>query len=429
MKPFPFLLRMCVGSGLLAVAACGDDGGSGEGADGTSESSSEATGSPTTTPETSTSEASSGGSSSGGSSDSGSSESAASSCDVEVPEAWEAPDWDKNTATALALRAQLDALVAYSRAVEQGTETIEEIGDLTELFRDGDPSVADITTEGYLPVITDVFEEFVELALVGEADLIDEDGLWDPGEAGGIFGASDRGINEGGVEVRQLIDKGLFGGGAFYAYAVGLTAGEIDEATIDSIAALFGGNAEFDPDSKEFPRTDSANYVYQMGYYGAVAEALTAAKAYAADEACTAERDEALVAAFRAWEIGVVARFVYYAYAGAVGVELATTDDDFAGALHGPAEGIGLLSGFYGLEAPESGPLADAPRLSSDEQILDIFEAIRVDLEDLGNSQMGTFVENSNDFFDAVDELEEVVAEIFGLDPAEVAAWHETSPG
>ncbi|MCZ7686572.1 MAG: hypothetical protein M5U28_50625 [Sandaracinaceae bacterium] len=189
-----------------------------------------------------------------------------------------------------------------------------------------------------------MFEEFVEVVAAGPQDLVDESGAFVPGAAGGIFGSDNRGINEGGIEVRQLVDKGLFGGAALYSYALGLTEGDIDPATVEAIGAAWGTNAALDPEM----RTDSANYSRAMGYHAPMVESLVAAHAYAADEACVAERDEAIRTFFRTWELSMFARFVYYANVAAVGLAAVGADDDVAGALHELSEGSGSRSASAG---------------------------------------------------------------------------------
>src|SRR5690606_20464838 len=131
-------------------------------------------------------------------------------------------------------------------------------------------------------------------------------------------------------------------GAALYNYAVGLTAGEIEPGTIEAIAALWGANAELDPAGE---LTDSAGYSHRMGYFAQMRDSLIAAHAYAADEGCGAERDEAIVEFFRAWEESMIARFVYYANAGASTVVAAAGDDEVASGLHQLAEGVGLALG------------------------------------------------------------------------------------
>jgi hypothetical protein len=206
---------------LIALPACGDDTGE-TGEDTTSGSTS--TGEPPTTtpPQPSTSE---GTSSTSGSStaadteeptaddtaDSTAGDTEVSACKVDPPP-WDAPEWETNAATSLALRAQLDLLTGDPTM--RGAETGAVVVDATVLdaaLTVGDPSLADVAHPGFAPIVADAFEEFIEVIEAGDQDLMNAMLTeWQPGEAGGIWGDANRGINEGGLEVRQIVDKGGF---------------------------------------------------------------------------------------------------------------------------------------------------------------------------------------------------------------------------
>lgn len=351
----------------------------------------------------------------------------ADACTVEPPTTWDAPDWDANTAEALALRAQLDVLVADTmRGAETGEVTIDGVDDLTGPYSAGNPSIESITTPFYAGVMEQVFSEFVEVTAAGATDLVSDEGAWTPGDAGGIFGMSDRGINEGGLEVRQLADKGLFAGGALYNHALTLTEGDITPATVESLAALWGANSALDAAGE---LTDSANYSHSMGYHAEIRSSLIAARAYAADDACGAERDEAVVAFFRSWEQSMLARFVFYANAGATALGAAASDDDVASGLHQLAEGVGLALGFRGVPHPTSGPLSGAGRLVTDAQVDEMMSAVGVNVDDLGASTTGEFVTDPAPFADGVLEVEGIAADAFDLQSAEVEAWRNPTEG
>ena len=351
----------------------------------------------------------------------------ASMCTVEPPAIWEAPDWDANTAEALALRAQLDVLIADTmRAAETGEATVDGVDDLTGPYAAGNPSIESITTPFYAGIVGDVFSEFLEITAAGPQDLVNDEGAWTPGASGGIFGMSSRGINEGGLEVRQIADKGLFAGGALYNHALTLTEGDITPATVEALAALWGANPTLDAAGE---LTDSANYSHSMGYHADIRSSLIAARAYAADDACGAERDEAVVAFFRAWEQSMFARFVYYANAGASELGAAASDDDVAGGLHELAEGVGLALGFRGVPHPASGPLSGAGRVVTDAQIDEMMSAVGVNVDDLGASTTGEFVTDPAPFAAGVLEVEGIAAEAFDLQSAEVEAWRNPTEG
>lgn len=348
-------------------------------------------------------------------------------CAVEAPERWVAPsDWDANAAEALALRGRLDALtVALMREAEQGTAVVEDVSVLQTLFAAGAPSVESVASVRVRAVVASAFEEFVEVVAAGPASLVGATGQWAGGPAGGLYGTSRRGINEGGLEVRQLVDKGLFGGGALYRYAVALTAGQVGPATVDAIAAAWGGNAALDP---EAGLTDSASYTEAMGYFDEATAALTAARAYAASDTCVARRDAALVTFFRTWERALFARLVFYMHAASTAVAAAQDDEAYADALHDLAEGVGLALGFLGLDSLDAGPLAGAARVVADADIEAMLEAMGVDVENLGASTTGArLVEQS--FSGPIATVEERCARALGASPDEVRSWQKGEEG
>jgi hypothetical protein len=432
LRPRSLLLTLA-----LATLGCGDDGAEmdGSGTETTASSTEPSTSTPstsapsTTDPPTSTDPTGTDATTTTGDTDSGESSSTGTPgvC-AATPGEWSASNWAKNVVAETTLRTALAELVGDTlmRGAETGAATVDDITDLTGPFEAGDPSLASITSPGYQPIVDDAFEEFVELIAAGEQDLIDAGGLWAPGAAGGIWGDNDRGIDEGGLEVRQLVDKGLFSGGAFYGHAVALTEGEIDEATIDRIAYIWGNNEMLDPKAM---LDDAASYGWQQGFHADMAAALIAAKAYTTDVDCGAERDAALQEFFTLWETSMMSRLVFYMSETALGLAGATADTAFADALHELAEGIGLAAGFYGLPDPAAGPLSGGARVITDEDLELMLGALGVDLGDLGLSTTGLFVESLPNYEDAQDEAEGVIMDVYGVDAATLATWRMPTPG
>jgi hypothetical protein len=424
---------------LIALPACGDDGG--ETGDGTTSGSTSSTGEPPTTtpPQPSTSEGSS--SASGSSTAADTEEPTAddtaddTSSDTETPVCkadpttpWAAPDWETTAAASLALRAQLDTLTGdpTMRGAETGAVVVDAAV-LDAAWTAGDPSLADVAHAGFAPIAADSLEEFLEVIEAGDQDLMNAMlTAWEPGEAGGIWGDANRGINEGGLEVRQIVDKGGFSGGLMYAYAIGLTTGEIDAGTIDAIAAAWGANDLLDPMGM---LTDSANYSYQMGFHADMAAALTAAKAYAEDEACGAERDEAIVTFFRLWEQSMLARLVFYGNRGAGKLLTAADQTGFADVLHDVGEGAGVAIGFHGLPDPSEGPLGGAARTITDADLEAALGALGIDPTDLGLSTTGELLESLPSYEAAVEEMEGVVMDAYGIDAATLQSYRMPTPG
>lgn len=358
-------------------------------------------------------------------------------CSVTPDSTWGAPSWDENTAEPRALRDRLAALTgpALMRGVETGAVALTASADLSAAYEAGTPSLASVTTTYFDGKVDDVFDEFGAAVGAGAQDLVDAAGDWAAGEEGGIWSTDTFAFNEGGLEIRQILDKGLFGGGALYRYAIGLTTGDIDAATIDALAAAFGANSALNPGPSNDPLPDnqnvvSANYVYRMGLYGQAKQALIDAKAYAGDAACTAERDNALQRFFDVWERGLFARFVLYSNDGATGVAEAMDDDALAEALNVQSEGIGLVLGFHALPDPASGPLRGRVRRMTDAQIASVLSALGVDVDgDLGDATIGQFVADPLGYASAVTQVEDVIAEAFDLSPADLESYREPTAG
>lgn len=341
--------------------------------------------------------------------------------------AWPEPaDWETGAASALALRARLDLLAAQRmREAEEGTATVQSAAELMELFAAGEPSLADITSAPIGPVIAQALEEFVDVLAQGPVSLVDATGAWSGGEAGGLYGTSARGINEGGIEPRQIVDKALFGGAAFYRHAAALTVEEMNPETIDAIAALWGANASLDP-AQEL--ADSAKYTSAMGYFDDAAAALRAARIHATHPECVVERDAAIVRFFRVWERAMFARLAFYMNAASSTVATANDDDAFADALHDLSEGIGLAVGFWGLDDPATGPLAGHVRLIGDAEIEAILGAVGVDLAELGASTTGKLlIERS--YAGPIQAVEETLASALDVPSEEVTRWRAGGAG
>lgn len=343
----------------------------------------------------------------------------AGNCSV-TPGDWAAPDWDANAAGALTLRAGLDALVGGDgmRSNEQNATAITADALNTD-WTAGEPSLASAASPAWEAVMQTTFAEFATVIDAGVVDFFNEtDGTFTPGDNGGISATDSRGLNPGGLETRQLVDKGSFSGGVMYSYALGLTSGDITAATLDDIAAAWGADATLAEDAV----TDAANYSTAMGFHGAITEALTAAKAYAADSECDAERDAALVDVFTNWEQSMYARLVYYASELVAAAEAAQGEDEYVDGLHSVSEGIALALGFHGLDAPDAGPLSGSARVATDADIEAILTAINVNVADPAASTLGDLAVGT-ELVASVEDLEAEVARVFELTTAEVEAY------
>lgn len=355
-----------------------------------------------------------------------------SACEV-TPGDWSADDFDANAAEALALRAALDNLQSdVMNTAEQSTwgdapTDAPDLQALQDAYEAGSPSLADVTPGPLDAVIQQTFEDWTAAMAQDPATyaFISEDGSeWIAEGEGGVYErppADDgtrrfRAYSASGVELRQIVDKGLFVG-AMYNYALSLTEGDITPATVQAIAAAWGANPTLDPNPPEGDpgNTDTAHYARSMGLYDEIANALTEAQAYAGDEACTAERDAAIVDVFRTWEEAAFARGTYYGAAPLRGTIDATDPETVLGPLHGAAEGWGLIVGMLGMPDPASGPLSDGARVSTDDDIRAVLEAQGVNIDDISAGTSGEWlVESLSSYEDGFNtEFKDVVQSVF----------------
>ncbi len=370
----------------------------------------------------------------------------ASSCAV-VPGAWSATDFDTNAAEALAVREAIAVLQSdLMNTAEQVTwgDTPTDAPTLQELidaYEAGSPSVKDVTSPELDALVLQTLADWVDALAEDPATylFVDVDGTeWVATGAGGMHerSASDdgtrrfRAYSASGVELRQIVDKGLFVG-ALYNYALSLTEGDITPETVHALAAAWGSNPELvvNPEEGEAANDDSAAYARTMGLYDETADALIAAQAYAADADCVVERDEAIVEFFRMWEESMFARGTFYSGAPRLATLDATDVDTLLTPLHAASEGWGLIAGMLGMPEPTSGPLAGAARISTDADIESALTAIGVNLTDISEGEAATWLVASpatyNDAF--LGEFKDVMQDLWGWDEATFELY-ATSP-
>ena len=166
-----------------------------------------------------------------------------------------------------------------------------------------------------------------------------------------------------------------------------------------------------------------------MGNFGPMADALSTAKIASADPACMAERDEAIVSFFRQWEQMAVSRTIFYGHRSAETLLAAMTPTEFADVLNDLSEGIGMTAGFHDLPDPAVGPLAGAGRMMRQPDVDAIMAAYGVDMNVLGLSTTGSFLDSLPDLETATAEVEAIAMDAFGVDAATVASWAMPTAG
>jgi hypothetical protein len=279
-----------------------------------------------------------------------------SACEDEVaplviPDAFDAGDFNAVTTTQAAVRSQLSSLSSTMKAGRTAGTNVDA-SDLSTAFTSMSPSLEDITTSYYAGLVngTDGWLDNIALA---------SGGTYVPGEVsdnGGVFVKYL--FDENGIELEQLVEKGLFAA-ALYNHALVLMNGDLSDGTADQLVSIFGTSPDFpnsdNGDNHANPDIFMAKYTARRdkndgnGLYTQIKTAFIKLQAaIAAGEDYNEDRDEAIAEIKDLWEKGSAATVINYCQA-AISKLSATSpsESDQASALHSYSEAVGFLHGWY----------------------------------------------------------------------------------
>lgn len=263
---------------------------------------------------------------------------------------YDGADFTANTTRQFGVRAQLDALVTE---VKKGrtTGTVVDYSILSQLYNAGNPSLKSLTTSYYANRL-DGSNGWLE-ALAQSSGSTYTPGA--PSGQGGTFGGYF--FDENGLEMEQMVEKGLFGA-AMYHHAVSLMQSDMTSEKADQILAMFGAHPDFPntPTAANAANPDKylANYAARRdkndgkGLYSQIkTNFLTLQAALKAGGDYNTERDEALSALRLNWEKVNFATVINYCHS-VISKMSATnpTDSDKAAALHAYGECVGFVHGW-----------------------------------------------------------------------------------
>ncbi|WP_339625123.1 hypothetical protein [uncultured Winogradskyella sp.] len=192
------------------------------------------------------------------------------------------------------------------------------------------------------------------------------DGFQNPGfgnmpamdQEGGLLGT--RLLDEYGLELEQMIEKGAFGA-ALYNHALTVINGDLtDSGAIDKLVEIYGTDVSFNVSETKAAATYArrrSNLTEQTGFFFDMKENLITAKAaIEAGSDFDAIRDEALADYLLNWEMSNFATVIYYCNAtkdlltAAFALPDGTEKEQMLGtAMHAYAEGVAFAHGFKGL--------------------------------------------------------------------------------
>jgi Domain of unknown function (DUF4856) len=267
-----------------------------------------------------------------------------------IPDVYDGSLFANHTTAETSIRLQLEALVTEIKR-GRATNTILSGKTLSDLYNVGNPSLKSITTPYYVSRIEGAGNWLEELANASGT-------LYAPGAPagkGGTFGGYL--FEENGLELEQMVEKGLFGA-ALYHQATVLMQGEITPATVDRLVHLYGAHPDFPntPTAGKATNPDKfmAGYAARRdkndgkGLYSQVKQAFIKLQAAVkAEDDYAVERDEALATIRTTWEKANAATVINYCHSVVATMSAtAPTDNDKAKSLHAYGECVGFLHGW-----------------------------------------------------------------------------------
>ncbi len=262
---------------------------------------------------------------------------------------YEGANYATNAAEELNLR---DALSALASEMKKGRTagTSVDFAVLTGLYQAGTPSLASVSNPYYKGRIEGAGGWLEELSKASG-------GNYTPGTPQGEGGVYEGYLfNEYGLELEQVVEKGLFAA-AMYAYATEILDGEHDETTADRVVALFGASPDFsnsDNSTLNKPDAFSAKYTARRdkndgtGMYDIMKNNFTVLQtAIRVGEDLRGEKETAVASIKSTWEKAIFATVVNYLHSAISKLSNTNpTDADKASALHAYSEVVGFVHGW-----------------------------------------------------------------------------------
>lgn len=322
---------------------------------------------------------------------------------LNVPSTYESANYDANVTTEKAIQADLSELKSAIKAASESNPLDEAA--LKAIYEGSELQSA--TSAYYNTQVLSYLKEVAAASTGGAYDMKTE-GKAANGK-GGFFGG--RLFEEGGLELVELIEKGLFEA-ALYNHAYGITQKtELTPADIDRLVAIFGAHPSFpnssDGSKHEHPDSYAAKYAAKRdkndgkGFYTNIKNALLKAQAAVkAGKAYDAELRAALKDYLTNWEKSCAATIINYLYSAQSKLSATSpSDSDLASALHSYAEAVGFLHGWR--------QLPQDARIITDTQIDEILAILKAPTE--GEASAYLFV---TDTFNQVGKLTEAINKV-----------------
>lgn len=271
---------------------------------------------------------------------------------LQIPTQYDGTAFAANASRELALVTQLKNITDEAKKGRVAGAKVD-VNALNTLFNAGNPSLKSANTAYYASRLEGTNGFLAELAKSSGTTYVPSANI--SGE-GGAFGGYL--FDENGLEMEQMIEKGMFGS-VLYKNATDLIhSGTFTPATVDRMLAIFGANPTFPNTSNAAkasnPDVMAAVYAARRdkndgnGFYSQIKNNFIKLQAAAkAGDKYKAEQTEAANAIALAWEKSNAATIINYCYAVISTMSnTTTTDAQKAAALHAYGECVGFTHGW-----------------------------------------------------------------------------------
>ena len=317
---------------------------------------------------------------------------------LDVPSSYNSANFDSNT---VAESEVIDELSNLATALNEA----EASGTANEISYPS--ALQGITLNSYASQIEGWLDE-VEKATGNTFDLDNA-----PSGEGGILGT--RLLDENGLELEQMIEKGSFGA-ALYNHALDILSEPANEASIDKLVKIFGLDTSLSPDDTKFAATYArrrTDISAGAGLFFNIRNSLITAKAAInAGPNYSADFQQAVGTFLINWEASNFATVIYYANATKELILNANGDPVALGnAMHAYSEAVGFAAGWKGLPT----------KRISDDQIDQILELL---LAEEGQTPESYRFLNEPTLLDNLDQVVDVIQGAYGFTEEDIAGFY-----
>ncbi|MEM6397696.1 MAG: hypothetical protein AAF741_15210 [Bacteroidota bacterium] len=269
---------------------------------------------------------------------------------LDVPTTYTSDNFEANVTAERAVITELSAMTTAANLAETNAQSGTTIPAIPY------PSTLRSVTEGeYADLVEDWLVELVAAANSPDGFQTPDASGPVPGQEGGKLGS--RLLDENGLELEQMVQKGSFGA-ALYNHAVDVIEnGDLtDPGTIDKLVEIHGTEVDFAVDETTAAATYSrrrSDLTAQTGFFFDIRDALlTARAAIEGGREFDEERDQALNDYLEAWEKSNYATVIFYANRTIDLIQEANNqmgeerENTLGDAMHAYAEGVGFTHGF-----------------------------------------------------------------------------------